>query len=46
MSVPVGREVMCIIERFVEKAPPGKYPREKENALSLVRFLFLVNTQD
>ena len=38
MYVPVQREVMCIIERFVEKALPGKSPWTKENVLYLVHF--------
>ena len=38
MSIPVQREVMCIIERFFDVAPTGKSPWTKENVLSLVRF--------
>ena len=41
MSVPVRREVMCIIERFVKEYPPGKSPCIKENFFSLVRFFSL-----
>ena len=36
MYVPFQREVMCIIERFVEEALPGKSPWTKENVLYLV----------
>ena len=38
MSVPVRREVMCIIDRFFKEAPPGKSPWKRQNVLSLVRF--------
>ena len=41
MSVPVRREVMCIIDRIFKEAPPGKSPCTKENVLSLVRFFIL-----
>ena len=41
MYVPVRREVMCIIDRFFEEAPPGKSLWTKENVLSLVRFFSL-----
>ena len=40
MSVPVQREVMFIIDRFFEEAPPGKSPWTKENVLSLICFSF------
>ena len=39
MSVPVRREVIFIIGRFFEEAPPGKSPWTKENVLSLICFL-------
>ena len=32
---------MCIIDRFLKEAPPGKSPRTKENVMSLVRFCSL-----
>ena len=38
MSIPVPREVICIIDRFFKEAPTGKSPRTKENVMSLVRF--------
>ena len=39
MSVPVRREVMCIIDRFFKGAPPGKSPRTKKMfCLSFVFF--------
>ena len=41
ISVPVRREVMCIIDRFFVEAPPGKSPWTKNNVLSLVRFFSL-----
>ena len=41
MSVPVRREVMCIIDRFFREAPPGESPWTKENVISLVRFFLL-----
>ena len=41
MSAPVRREIMCIIERFVEEAPPGKSPWTRENVLSLIHFFSL-----
>ena len=41
MSVPVGREIMCIIDRFFKEAPTGKYPWTKQNVFSLVRFFLL-----
>ena len=41
MSVPVRREVMCIIDRFFREAPPGESPWAKENFMSLVRFFSL-----
>ena len=41
ISIPVQREVICIIDRCFREAPPSKYPRTKENVLSLVRFLDL-----
>ena len=41
MSVPVQREVMCIIDLFFKEAPPGKPPWIKKNVLSLIRFFLL-----
>ena len=41
MSVPVRREVMCIIDLFFREAPPGECPWTKENVMSLVHFFFL-----
>ena len=41
MSVPVRREVMCIIDLFFKEAPPGKSPWKKEMFLSLVSFFYL-----
>ena len=41
MSVPVQREVICIIDRFFKEAPPGKSPWTKENILSLIHFFLL-----
>ena len=41
MYVPVRREVMCIIDRFFEEAPPGKSPWKKQNFSSLIRFFSL-----
>ena len=41
MSVPVRREVMCIIDRFFREAPPGESPWTKENVMYLVRFFSL-----
>ena len=41
MSVPVRREVMCIIDRFFREAPPGESPWTKENVMSLVHFFYL-----
>ena len=47
MYVPVQREVMCIIDLFFRKAPPGESPWTKENFMSLVCFFFSRrNTQD
>ena len=41
MYVPVQRDVMCIIECFVEEAAPGKSLWTKENVLYLVHFFSL-----
>ena len=41
MSVPIKRELMCIIDRFFKEAPRGKSPWTKENVLSLVHFFLL-----
>ena len=46
MPIPVQREVMCIIERFVEEAPPGKSPWTKENIFLSFVFFSWRNTQD
>ena len=40
MYIPVQRDVMCIIECFVEEAAPGKSPWTKEMFCSLVCFYF------
>ena len=38
MSVPVRREVMCIIDNFFEETPTGKSPWTKPNILTLILF--------
>ena len=46
ISVPVRRDVMCIIDQFFKEAPPGKSPQTKQNVFSLVYLFSLRNTQD
>ena len=41
MYVPVRREVMCILDRFVEETPPGKSIWTKEDVLSFIHFFTL-----
>ena len=39
--VPVQREVMCIIDRFVEEAPPSKSPWTTKTLVLVCFFLLM-----